>query len=90
MYSGQMCKIAGVYALLKSVGRKNTESSFEEGSDREGTQIKENKTMTLNDRDCRAGGRVDSAITVTIRSAGGVNEGAETLKAEEGLRCAPW
>lgn len=45
--------------------------------------------MTLNDRDCRAGGRVDSAITVTIRSAGGVNEGAETLKAEEGLRCAP-
>lgn len=50
--------------------------------DRKGTQIKENKTMTQIDRDGRAGGRVDSAITVAIRSAGGVNEGAETLKAE--------
>ena len=38
--------------------------------------------MTQIDRDGRAGGRVDSAITVAIRSAGGVNEGAETLKAE--------
>lgn len=46
--------------------------------------------MTRNDRDSRAGGRVDSAIMVTIRSAGGVNEAAEALKAEEGLRCAPW
>lgn len=46
--------------------------------------------MTQIDRDGRAGGRVDSAITVAIRSAGGVNEGAETLKAEGGLRCAPW
>lgn len=46
--------------------------------------------MTQIDRDGRAGGRVDSAIMVAIRSAGGVNEGAETLKAEGGLRCAPW
>lgn len=46
--------------------------------------------MTRNDRDSRAGGRVDSAIMVTIRSAGVVNEAAEALKAEEGLRCVPW
>lgn len=38
----------------------------------------------------RAGGRVDSAITVTIRLAGETKEGAEAQKAEEGLRCAPW
>lgn len=37
--------------------------------------------MTQIDRDGRAAGRVDSAITVAIRSAGRVNEGAETLKA---------
>lgn len=45
--------------------------------------------MTQIDRDGSAAGRVDSAITVAIRSAGRVNEGAETLKAEGGLRCAP-
>lgn len=45
--------------------------------------------MTQIDKDGRAGGRVDSAIRVAIRSAGGVNEGAETLKAEGGLRSAP-
>lgn len=33
---------------------------------------------------------MDSAITVAIRSAGGVKEGAEALKAGEGLRWAPW
>lgn len=33
---------------------------------------------------------MDSAITVTIRSAGRVKEGAEALKAEEGLRWALW
>lgn len=87
MYSDQTSKTASVYALLRLV---KCWIKLWGWSDRKGTQIKENKTLTQIDRDDSASSRVDSAIMVAIRSAGGVNEGAETLKAEGGLRCATW
>lgn len=54
----------------------------------EGRHIRKAKDMEAqnnseNERGSKAGGKVSTAITVTIRSAGGVNHGAETLNTSE-------
>lgn len=54
----------------------------------EGRHIKEAKEVETqnnseNERDSKAGGKVSTVITVTIRSAGGVNHGAETRNTSE-------
>lgn len=43
----------------------------------------ERRNDSENERDIEAGGKVNTVITVTIRSAGGVNLRAETLNTSE-------
>ena len=43
------------------------------------------KMKSENERDSEAGGKVNTVITVTIRSVGGLNQGAETLNTSERL-----
>ncbi len=65
----------------------NVESVLDDGGI-EGRHMKQEKEMkrrndSENERESEAGGKVNTVITVTIRSAGGVNQGAETLNTSE-------
>lgn len=63
----------------------NAESILDDGGIEE--RREENETERRNDSenegDSDAGGKVNTVITVTIRSVGGVNQRAETLNTSE-------
>lgn len=67
--------------------RLNAKSILEDRG-MEGRRVKQENEMerrndSENERDSEAGGKVNTVITVTIGSAGGVKQGAQTLNTSE-------